>query len=211
MVVAIELAVRGALTARRVADRGEHASEEPERRDMRLKERLLSFPGERDHEARPEKRARIKNKNTVCCTPPSTTSACLKGAKTLVCLGTWASQGCLRGSRDGLIVRLPGLRVAAEVAASQRPTRGRPVVLSKRAHARMDVPAGRGSPGYAHDDRDVRPRPPVCARIRPRLRASARARTARLRVVRSRRLRGAGGDDCSHSGSGSRAACDRGG
>ena len=42
----------------------------------------------------------------------------LKGAKTLVCLGTSALQGSLRGSRDGLVVRLPGLRVAAEVAAS---------------------------------------------------------------------------------------------
>jgi hypothetical protein len=32
-------------------------------------------------------------------------------------------RGSLRGSCDGLVVRLPGLRVAAEVAASQRPPR----------------------------------------------------------------------------------------
>jgi hypothetical protein len=36
--------------------------------------------------------------------------------------------------------------------------------------------------------RDVRPRPAGCARFRPRLRSSARARTARSRVVPSRRV-----------------------
>jgi hypothetical protein len=36
--------------------------------------------------------------------------------------------------------------------------------------------------------REVRPRPPVCARFRSRLRSSARARTARSRVVRCERL-----------------------
>ena len=63
----------------------------------------------------------------------------LKGAKTLVCLGTSASQLPLRGSRDGLVGRLPALRVAAEVAASQRPTRRRQAMAAMvGAGARAD-------------------------------------------------------------------------
>src|SRR5512132_1683549 len=86
-----------------------------------------------------------RGESTGPCHYPQLT---VKGAKTLVCLGTWASQGCLRGSRDGLIVRLPGLRVAAEVAASQRPTRGR----EGHRVAPAAPPAGRsGSAGRASE------------------------------------------------------------
>jgi hypothetical protein len=62
--------------------------------------------------------------------------------------------------------------------------RRRPVVLSQGAHARMDVPVGEGSARpRSGQSSDVRPWPPVCARFRPRLRSSARARTARSHVV----------------------------
>jgi hypothetical protein len=65
--------------------------------------------------------------------------------------------------------------------------RRRPVVLSTRAHARIDVSVGEGfARPRSGQSRDVRPWPPVCARCRPRLRSSARAQTARSYVVRSR-------------------------
>ena len=69
--------------------------------------------------------------------------------------------------------------------------RRRPVVLSQGAHARMDVAVGEGfARPRSGRSRDVRPRPPVCARFRPRSRSSARARTARSRVVGSGRRLG---------------------
>jgi hypothetical protein len=70
----------------------------------------------------------------------------------------------------------------AAASAAGRPLTG--------AHARMDVPLREGSAGpRSGRSRDVRARAPVCARFRPRLRSSARARTARPRVVPSERLR----------------------
>ena len=59
------------------------------------------------------------------------------------------------------------------------------------AHAR-DGRRGGGRVGSATlrtINRTVRPRPPVAARVRPRLRSSAGARTARSRVVQGGRLR----------------------
>ena len=72
-------------------------------------------------------------------------------------------------------------------SAARRPLTG--------AHARMDVPLGEGSAGRRSGrSRDVRAWAPVCARFRLRLRSSARARTARSRVVRCGRLVGTAGD-----------------
>ena len=53
--------------------------------------------------------------------------------------------------------------------------RRRPVVLSQGAHARMDVAVGEGfARPHSGRSRDVRPRPPVCARGRGRRHAPGR-------------------------------------
>jgi hypothetical protein len=57
---------------------------------------------------------------------------------------------------------------------------------------------GRGSLGHGRS-RDVRPWPPVCARFRPRLRSSARARTVRSRVVRGSSGTEGGAGACSRA------------
>jgi hypothetical protein len=84
--------------------------------------------------------------------------------------------------------------ISSSPIAWRRPSAAR---LPLKARASPDGrPAGEGfARPRSGRSRDVRPWPPVCARFRPRLRSSARARTAHSRVVPCERRKRRIGDD----------------
>jgi len=117
------------------------------------------------------------------CGPPgdACNNPCRRQADEVVARGS-TGPSCWLRTTIGASGRTP---ISSRRIAWRR--RRRRVVLSTRAHARIDVSVGEGfARPRSGQSRDVRPRPPVCARCRPRLRSSARAQTARSYVVRSR-------------------------